>query len=440
MTVSRRELITGLGSAAACVSATAATSKSTSAPSAPSEPSTPSAPLSSARSSAPIPLPASLPDRRNFRFQGVYLDAAFVHPFGLWPHASASAYAEDRLRDPSSVGPGHNSRSAAVARFARLIHASPEDIAVVPSTLVGENSVVRSLRVGPDAGVVTDALHYDASLILYAELAREGVPVAVARPAANHIKLEDLRALIGPRTRLVSVSLVSSDTGFEHDLAELCSIAHEQGALVYADIIQAAGAVPIDVRASGVDFCCCGTYKWLMGDFGTAFLYVRPDRLERLRRVDVGWRQVRHQESHVFPFEPPGPTGNDHPIGQDYELRNDAVGLFEVSTPGWGTLATAVGSLDYIQSLGVEAIARHRQPMIERLQQELPPRGFIPLTPTDSRSPIVAFAYRDAQKRWSQPLTAAGIQVSLYTHRIRISPSVYNDMADIERLLEALEA
>ena len=406
MMVSRRGLIAVLGAAAAGASA--------------------DAPM-------PGPVPASLRDRSNFRFHGVYLDAAFVHPFGLWPHAAAAAYSAERLRDPSSVGPGRNSRTAAVARFAHLINARPEDIAVVPSTLVGENRVVRSLGIGPDAGVVTDALHYDASLILYAELRRQGVPMAVARPSDNRIRLEDLRALIGPRIRLVAISLVASDTGFEHDLAELCSVAHQRGALVYADIIQAAGAVPIDVQASGVDFCCCGTYKWLMGDFGTAFLYVRPDRLGQLRREEVGWRQVLRQESHLFPFDPPGP------IGDDYELRNDAAGLFEVGTPSWGALATVVGSLDYIQSLGVEAIARHRLPLIERLQQELSRRGLIPLTPIESRSPIVAFAYRDAQKRWSGRLAAARIHVSLYAHRIRISPSVYNGMDDIDQLLEALK-
>jgi selenocysteine lyase/cysteine desulfurase len=405
MTISRRRLLAGLG---------AVTAAATPAPRA-GEPSAP-----------------SLPDRSNFRLSGVYLDAAFVHPLGLWPYASSRAYAAQRLRDPASVGPGRNQRDAAVERFARLIDARPEDIAVVPSTMTGENLIARSLRIGRDAGVVTDALHYDASLVLYSQLRRHGTPVGIALPVDNRIRLEDLRALITPATRLVAVSLVSADTGFTHDLAELCSMAHAHGALVYADIIQAAGAIPIDVRESGVDFCCCGTYKWLMGEFGTAFLFVRPDRLDRLQRVELGWRQVRRDVDHQFPFDPPGP------VAEDYALRSDAVGLFEVSTPGWGPLATAVGSLDYLHALGVDAIVRHRQPMIERLQRELPARGFVPLTPVESRAPIVAFAHRDAGKRWSARLRAARIRVSLYAHRIRIAVSVYNSMDDVEQLLDAL--
>lgn len=417
MTVSRRRMIVGLGvaSAAAIAAAPAAAPEAL-----------------GADPPAPAPSTPSLPDRGNFRFQGVYLDAAFVHPLGLWAHASASQYNAQRLYDPSSVGPGHNQRDAAVDRFATLINASPEDIAVVPSTMTGENLVVQSVGIGRDAGVVTDALHYDASLVLYAELRRQGVPIGIAPISDNRIKLEELRALITPKIRLVSVSLVAADTGFTHDLAELCSVAHAHGALVYADIIQAAGAIPIDVKESGVDFCCCGTYKWLLGEFGTAFLYVRPDRLERLRRVQVGWRQILHQGSHRFPFDPRGS------IAEDYALRGGAAGLFEVSTPAWGPLATAVAGLDYIHAQGVAAIVGYRLPLLERLRQELPPRGFLPLTPRDSRSAIVAFAHRDAQKRWGARLRAARVRVSLYPHRIRISISVYNTMEDVEQLLETL--
>lgn len=377
---------------------------------------------------------ASLPDRISFPFQGAYLDAAFTHPFGTFASAAAASYVQVRLDGPQAVGPRGNPRRGAVERFARLINADPTDIAVVPSTLEGENLVAAALGIGPGAGVVTDALHYDASLVLYGEAARRGAPVAVARPKAGRVDLADLRALITRETRLVAVSLVSSETGFEHDLAELCAVAHAQGALVYADIIQAAGAVPVDVRATGVDFACCGTYKWLMGDFGAAFLYVRPDRLDRLKRVQVGWRQVRRQDSHVFPFEPPGPA-----IG-GYELARDAVGIFEVSTPAWGALAVANAGLDYVLARGVDAIARHRAPLVERLQAELGGRGFTSLTPRGARGPIVAFAARDADARFAARLKTEGVRISTYEHRLRISVSVHNDESDVDRLLRILTA
>lgn len=378
------------------------------------------------------PAAAGAQDRGGFAVDGAYLDAAFTHPVGAFAAEAAARYVEARRRDPQAVGPRGNPRRGAVERFARLINAAPADVCVVPSTLVGENMLAASLGLGPGAGVVTDALHYDGALALYGELARRGAPLTVVAPRANRIELADIRKALTPQTRLIAVSLVSGVTGFQHDLAELCAMAHARGVLVYADIIQAAGATPIDVKASGVDFAACGTYKWLMGDFGAAFLYVRPDRLDRLKRVEVGWRQVTRQASHVLPFEPPGPA-----LG-DYALAGGAAGLFEVSTPAWGVLGVASAALDYIMARGVADIAAHRQPLIDRLQAALPPLGFQPLTPKDSRGPIVAFAGQDLGQRFGQRLKDRGVRVSVYEHRVRISPSVYNTPDDIERLIGAL--
>jgi selenocysteine lyase/cysteine desulfurase len=394
--------------------------------------------LAGAAAASAVPVSAiggtvGLPDRQSFAFRGHYVDAAFIHPFGSFAAAATRDYLEARRADPQAVGPAHNARAAAVARFARLINADAADIAVVPSTMDGENLVNLALGTGPGAGVVTDGLHYDASLALYGELHRRGAPVHVVRPRKDgRIELSDVRQSIRDATRLVAISLVSSATGFMHDLAELCAIAHRRGALVYADIIQAAGAVPIDVRATGVDFACAGTYKWLMGDFGTAFLYVRPDRLERLRRVEVGWRQLLAQQGHVLPLEPAGPA-----LGS-YTLHTGAAGIFEVSTPGWGPLATVVGSLDYIFAQGLKRMAAHRANLIERIRDGLASTDFIPLTPQASTGPIIAYAVKDADRRFDAALRAANVKISTYRQRIRISPSIYNDAEDIDRLLSVL--
>jgi selenocysteine lyase/cysteine desulfurase len=377
---------------------------------------------------------SSLPVQQDFSIDGIYLDAAYTHPLGEVARRASLDYVELRRKDPQSVSPHQNPRAIAVERFARLINATAQDIAIVPSTMDAENLVNACLGVGAGAGVVTDAVHYDGSLVLYAELQRKGAPIAVVRPRGGRIDLADVRGALARDTRLIAVSQVSSSTGFEHDLAELCALAHSHGALVYADIIQAAGALPIDVRASQVDFAACGTYKWLMGDFGTAFLYVRPEVLGQIKRVEVGWRQVKDQESHVLPFESPGPA-----IGP-YRLATGAAGIFEVSTPAWGALATVAGSLAYIEQLGVASLVRHRQPLLDRLQSRLPALGFESLTPADSRSPLVVFAYQNAEKRFAGRLKSANIKVSIYEHRIRVSPSIYNTMDDIDHLIDVLSA
>ena len=105
-------------------------------------------------------------------------------------------------------------------------------------------------------------------------------------------------------------------------------------------------------------------------------------------------------------------------------------------------MASAVGSalgvsIPYIQQLGVEKIQEYRQPLLRRLQAELPRLGFLPQTPADSTSPIVTFAHKD-EAGISRKLQQARVNVRVAPYWMRISPSVYNDMTDIERLLAAL--
>jgi selenocysteine lyase/cysteine desulfurase len=321
------------------------------------------------------------------------------------------------------------------ANFAKLINASPDEIAWVPSTMFGENLIVSGLSLpGSNERVVTDAFHFHGSLHLYGQLSKQGLNLTVVRPRNNRIDLNDLDVAIKPGTKLVAISLVSATTGYQHDLKKVCDLAHARGALVYADIIQAAGTIPIDVRASGVDFCACATYKWLMGDFGIGFLYVRKDRLPLLKRTMIGYRQMINFVSHVLPFDPPGETAFSS------DTTEDMSGHFEVGTFANEGICALRYSLEYLNRVGVENIQRYRQPMIDRLQKELPKDKYIPLTPDDSTSAIVCYAFKDAMKILKPKLDATDVNISVYDDMIRISPSFYNDMNDIDKLINVLKS
>ena len=375
----------------------------------------------------------SLPDKSSYDFHGVFLNAAYAHPLHRAVRQAGNDFLLARAdKDVRRAWPRDNPRNDAVAKFAGLVNVSPDDIAVVPATMEGENHVVNALGLSEKAGVVTDIYHYDASLALYGEWAKRGVPVTCLRARDNRIPLEDVERAITPNIKLIAVSHIASDTGHQYDLKALCEVAHRKGAYVYADIIQSAGAVPLDLKDSGVDFACSGAYKWLMGEFGTAFLYVRPDRLKELKQTAVGWRSLSSNHSHAYPFDPPGPA-----LG-DWTMKDTVAGRFEVSTPAWVSLAMLVKSIEIVQGIGVDNIMAYRKPLIARLREELPRRGFAPMTAPENTGPTITFAYRDAAKTLGPVLEAANIKVTLGDNRMRVSPSVYNDMDDIETLLKAL--
>lgn len=376
---------------------------------------------------------APLPDKAGFApMSGTYLDSGTMHPIPLGARAAVQRYLDQRTSMESHY-PTDEVETRVKANFARLINATPEELAFVQSTTAGEQLVIEALDL-PRAGgrIVTDTLHFFGSFYLYEELAKRGMDVAWLRPEGGRIAVEAFEKAITPGTRLVSLSLVSTYNGFEHDLARVCEIAHARGAMVYADIIHAAGTVPIDVRASGVDFAATASYKWLMGDFGLGFLYARADLRERLTRTRFGYYQLAGFAPHVYPFDAPGTTI------ADTKARDDMEGLFAGGTRSHAVLAQLDWSLDYLLRLGIDRMIDHRLPLLAQLRKGLAAKGYDIVTPEGSRTPLVTCALEGAYARLSEPLRAAKVQITLSRNRFRVCPSVFNDATDIDRLLAAL--
>lgn len=382
---------------------------------------------------------ANFPRKADFNIaEGfTYISGAFTHPM---PIAAAEAYhavvrRRATLGTPRGTPPGGPyNRPEAKAAFARLINAKPTEIALVPNTSTGENLVIDALEIDKFNGnVVTDALHFEGALVHLHELRKQGLDLRVVTPTKDgRIDLTDLARVIDRKTRLVEISLVSMYNGFQHDVKAVCDLAHAHGAYVYADIIQGVGAVPFDVRATGVDFAAAATYKWLMGDFGLGFFYVKEELLDRVvRRTRWSYQSASDTDIHLSPFDPQAPTAVTWTPGKT------AGHFYDLGTNAYAVSAALSVSIPYILDLGVANIQRHRQPMIDRLQRELPRLGFVPQTPLDSTSPIVTFAHNDAA-RIRRKLEAARVDVRVADYWIRIAPSVYNDMADVERLLDAV--
>lgn len=361
-----------------------------------------------------------------------YLDNGSSHPISLEAKAAVDAYYAKRTLDPGAQGYNLD-EDGVLAKFAKLINAEPSEVSYVQSTTAGEQMIVRALDLPASGGhIVTDTLHFFGSLPLYEEMARQGCEVSWLRPVDGRIRLSDVKAAIRKGTKLVALSLVSTINGFEHDLEAVCDIAHAAGAFVYADIVHAAGCIPIDVKASGVDFAATASYKWLMGDFGLGFLYVRKDLLSKLKRTNYGYYGMDGFQTHIYPYDIPGE------YVADYTFRPDATGAFALGTHSHSVIAQLDHSLDFIAGLGVSAIQAHAQTMVQALKEELPKRGYQLMTPPEAKSPIVAVAMENARDHLAEPMKAARIRLTIAANRFRLTPSVQNDLSDIDRFLSIL--
>lgn len=386
-----------------------------------------------------------LPDRTDFAPTPVaYFDNASTHPISLGAQAAMNAYVAGRTLDPAAVARKPVDRAGVIAKFARLVNADPDEVTWVQSTTMGEQAVLRALDFpGKGGRIVTDTLHFYAVFPMYQEMARQGVDIAWVKAREGRIMPQDMARAITPGTKLVSLSLVSSYNGFQHDLKSICDMAHRVGALVYADIIHAAGAVPVDLHGSGVDFAATATYKWLMGDFGLGFLYARRGVLDALPRSEYGYYGfaapdappgigLSPPQTHIFPMDPPGSAPTS------YSVRPGTLGHFGTGTYAQGIAGALDHSLDRIAALGVPAIQAHAQNLIGELREGLRAKGYAIITPPGTTTPLLTALLPDAKARLADPLARAQVRLSLHDHHFRISPSIFNDDRDVERLLNAL--
>lgn len=393
---------------------------------------------------APGVAPHAFPRKADFTIVDgySYLNGALSHPM---PRAAADAYHQAVARRTTLGAPGvpfvylnppPDTTPMPIdprAAFASLINAKREEISYLPNTSTGENLIVEALGIRRlDGNVVTDALHFEGALVHLLELKKQGLDLRLVMPRDGRIDMRDLEKVVDRNTQLIEVSLVSMYNGFQHDLKAVCDLAHAHGAYVYADIMQAVGTVPFDVRATGLDFAATASYKWLMGDFGLGFLFVREELLGSvIRRTHWSYESAPDTDTHLSPLDPQFPT----PV--TWTPGSDATRYFQLGTMANGVAAALRVSLPYIQQLGVENIQSWRQPMLKKLQTELPRLGFPAQTPLGSTSPIVTFAHKDAETL-EKKLQRAGVSARVAPYHLRIAPSIYNDIHDVDRLLEAL--
>ncbi len=370
--------------------------------------------------------PASVRDDFPLAAVETYMNAAALHPVGRFAARAIEQGLQYRLH---GAGPGradfNNDRQADLKkRFATMIGAAPTEIAFTSSTSDGENIVVMGMDLAKKKGnVVIDELHFTTSLYMYKELEKQGVELRIVKHRNWAIDPADMDRAIDRNTRLVSLALVSNVNGFMHDCKAVSDLAHAKGAYVFADIIQAVGAVPVDVKALGIDFAATGTYKWIMGERGFGFLYVKENLQGTvLPTTRYGHRQVSNFNRAELTWEP-------MPGAARYETGGIAV-----------LLAAAVSEgIDYVNGLGLDRIRTHATQLTERLQQELPPLGYAPLTPRGNPTPILAFAVKDAAAT-SKALRDGKVTATVVGNesRLRLSVSVFNTHDDIDKVVEVL--
>lgn len=279
---------------------------------------------------------------------------------------------------------------------------------------------------GPRNKVVMTDLEFPSIQYFYHEQQRLGARVELL-PSFDPVRidLEKFLAAIDETTLLVPISLVLFRSACIVDAQAIIERAHRVGAHVILDLFQAAGAIPMDVRALGADFAVGGVLKWLCGGPGVAYLYVREDLRAKLRPALTGWSAHRRP----FAFE-----------SGAIDQRDDSFRYLN-GTPHIPALYACQPGLDILNQVGIAAIRAQSVRMTTRLLEGAQSRGWRVNTPANpaERGGTVSIECPHAYEVCRE-LLARDILVDYRPKGgVRLSPHFYNREDECEFALAQMD-
>lgn len=348
-----------------------------------------------------------------------FLNCAYIAPTPKVTIAANQAYMEGKSARPMQLGTLMSTNQAVRAQFARIVKATPDEIGFLFSTGEGESVIANGIGLQAGDNVVIDDLHYNTEFVLYRALeASRGIELRIVKSRDGAVTASDFEPHVDKRTRIVSVAWVSHQNGFRHDMRPIADLAHAHGALFYADAVQAIGMIDIDVRAAGVDALCCGSYKWLLSEWGVAPFFVSRDVIDRIQSDRIGEFSVAH-------------TDPDH----HYQLLK-TVRKFEGTSRAFGAISQLQASLSFLEKVGISRIEDHTVGLARQLHAGLVKQGHTVLTPEGNRSSIVTFACGKPAAEARAAFERRNVVVTVRDGQIRIAPALFNNSEEIEKCLE----
>ena len=310
------------------------------------------------------------------------------------------------------------------ALFARLIGASPDEVAVTSSVSEAASAVASAIDFsGPRRGVVASGAEFPTVGQVWLAQEARGARVRWVPTRDGTLSPADYEPLLDRETAVVSACHGYYLNGFVQDTAAIAERAHAAGALLFVDAYQTTGTRPIDVTALGADFLVAGNLKFLMGVAGIAFLYVRPGLIESLRPTLTGW------------------FGRANPFAFDATVLDWAptARRFDTGTPPLINAFIARAGMDLVLETGIAAIEEWHQALAGRFIQGGRARGLV-LHGTDDptrKTASTAFVVKNSSAV-EAAMRSRGVIASARGPVIRLAPHYYSTFDDVDRALDVL--
>ena len=310
--------------------------------------------------------------------------------------------------------------------FARLINAHADDIAVVAATSYGMATAAQNLPVATGQKIILLEDQFPSNFHIWHRLADDvgATCVIVPRPADGDWTSSVLEA-IDSSVAVAALPPLHWLDGCLLDLQAIGDAVHAVGGALAVDATQAAGAIPLDVRQIKPDFLVASCYKWLLGPYGLALMYVAPKYQAKAKPLEQSWVHGPLDLRKLM----------THPLEHVHGARQFDVGE-----------RSHLASIS-IATMGIESLIRWNPQAIQETIGLLTDKIVKALEHTGFRAPPAQYRskhYLCLRHENGMPsellerLNDANVSVSLYLDTLRVTPHIYNNEADIARLTDVL--
>jgi selenocysteine lyase/cysteine desulfurase len=314
--------------------------------------------------------------------------------------------------------------------FARLIGAAPAEVAIVPAASYGISLAALNTAVRPGQEILLLHEQFPSNVYPWRQKAMDtgGRVVTVQRPVFAQSWTQSIVDAINPQTAVVALPHCHWTDGSMIDLVEVGEMARRVGAALVIDATQSVGALPIDVGAVRPDYLVAAAYKWLLGPYSLGFVYAAPHRHED-RPLEQAWagrkgaedfaRLVDYQDEY-------GPGMKRMDMGGASQLH---------------LMPMAIRAMEQILDWGVENIAGTLAHKTREIAERAASLGLSSVPEEFRAGHFLGLGFEGGvPARLLEQLAARKVYVSVRGDSMRITPHLYNDRHDVDRLLEALES
>lgn len=355
-----------------------------------------------------------------------YFDCAKMSPLSR-PAIEAGRRGLERKAHPWDIRAEHFFDESEVVRglFAQLIGARADDVAIVPSVSYAMATVMANVPVAAGQKIVTLAEDFPSGILAARALAEraEARVATVARPEEGDWSSAILDSIDGG-TALVVAPHTHWACGTLIDVEAIGRRCRSVGAALVLDTTQSTGALPLDLAAVDPDYLVATAYKWMLGPYSVAFLYVAP-RHQQGRPLEEAWivRRNAHDFRSLSNYEEEFAAG-----ARRFDMGERC---------NFALLPVAGAAIRQLLEWGVSNVAETLGATTAAIEARLGERGVLGQPGRAPHFLSVSFP-GGPPEGIEERLAAAQVHVSLRGDRIRITPHLYNDEADADRLFTAL--